>query len=342
MSLVADVMAALDRSGSEAANGGGHEPVLAAETVALLDPKPGERGIDGTFGAGGHAALIGARLGPRGSMIVVDRDPDAQARFEAMRDRLGCPARFVGGEFSQVFGDLVAEGAQADCIWLDLGVSSFQIDEAERGFSYVADGPLDMRMDPSTGRPASELVNELPESALVAILRDYGEERHARRIAGAIVAARPVSTTSELAEVVRGAVPPAYRFARGNPAKKTFQALRIAVNAEIDNLLAGLPRAWNLLPVGGRLAVISFHSLEDRPVKRFFAGLARACVCPPEAPICVCGGEPEAELLSRRAVKPSDQEMNRNPRAGSARLRVARKLLTGRAGSGHAGAKESA
>jgi len=323
-------------------SGDGHAPVLAAETVALLDPAPGETGIDCTFGAGGHARLIGERLGPTGHMTVIDRDPDAAARYESVRERLGCPTTFIAGEFSDVLDRLAGQGQEVDLIWLDLGVSSFQIDDPARGFSYMAEGPLDMRMDPTHGRPAAELVNELPESALESILRDLGEERHARAIAAGIVAARPLHTTAELAAVVRESVPPSYRFARGNPAKKTFQALRIAVNAEIDNLLTALPVAWDMLRIGGRLAVISFHSLEDRPVKRFLNGLARPCICPPEVPVCVCGGEPEAELVSRKAVKPSDEEIADNPRAASARLRVAKKLRGPREGTDASSTKGTA
>lgn len=209
---------------------------------------------------------------------------------------------------------------------MDLGVSSMQVDAMERGFSYAYDAPLDMRMDPQQELSAREVVNEWPQDRIAAILREYGEERYARAIAREIVARRPFETTAELVDAIRDAVPPAYRFGRGHPAKRSFQAIRIAVNEELRALEDALPRAWDLLAPGGRLAAISFHSLEDRMVKRFLADKARGCVCPPELPVCVCGREPEAELITRRAVSPTDEEIERNPRASSAHLRVARKL----------------
>jgi 16S rRNA (cytosine1402-N4)-methyltransferase len=201
-----------------------------------------------------------------------------------------------------------------------------QLDAWERGFSYAYDAPLDMRMDPEAPFSARELVNEWPENRIAQVLRDYGEERHARSIARQIVARRPFDTTAELVDVIRDAVPPAYRFGRGHPAKRSFQALRIAVNGELDSLSRALPAAWELLRVGGRLAAISFHSLEDRPVKRFLADRAQGCICPPELPVCRCGHEPEAELLTKRAVAPTAAETESNPRSRSAHLRVAVKL----------------
>ena len=209
---------------------------------------------------------------------------------------------------------------------MDLGVSSFQLDAWERGFSYAYDAPLDMRMDPDQPLSALQVVNEWPERRLAEIIRRHGEERHAARIARGIAAARPLSTTSELADAVREALPPAARFGRGHPAKRTFQAIRIEVNSELDSLDRALPSAWELLRDGGRLAAISFHSLEDRRVKRFLAELARGCICPPEIPVCTCGHEPEAELITRRALAPTPEEVERNPRSSSAHLRVARKL----------------
>ncbi len=205
-----------------------------------------------------------------------------------------------------------------------------QIDAWERGFSYSYDAPLDMRMDPDSSLTAGELVNEWPEQRIAQILRDYGEERHARAIAREIAARRPLATTAELVEVIRDAVPPAYRFGRGHPAKKSFQALRIAVNAELESIDAALPLAWELLPTGGRLAAIAFHSLEDRRVKRFLAARAQGCLCPPELPVCRCGHEPEARLLSRRAVAPTNAEIERNPRSRAAHLRAALKLAGSR------------
>ncbi len=220
---------------------------------------------------------------------------------------------------------LAEDGVRPDVIYMDLGVSSQQLDAWERGFSYSYDAPLDMRMDTSQGLSALELVNEWPAARLEATIREYGEERHARSIAAEIVRRRPLETTCELVEAVRAAVPPAYRFGRGHPAKRTFQAIRIAVNGELDSLDRALPAAWSSLAGGGRFAAIAFHSLEDRRVKRFLAELARGCVCPPELPVCVCGHEPEAELLARRAVKPTEDEIECNPRSRSARLRAARK-----------------
>lgn len=303
-----------------------HVPVLAPELVALCDPQPGELAIDCTFGGGGHAKLVADRLGPTGSLISIDRDPSARERFAEIEGDLGCSATFAAGDFAEVLPRLRAEGVVADVIYMDLGVSSMQLDAWERGFSYSYDAPLDMRMDPAQELSAMDVVNDWPEDRLAATLRELGEERHARSIAREVVARRPFETTSELVEAIRDAVPAAYRFGRGHPAKRTFQAIRIAVNGELEAVDRALPAAWDLLPIGGRMAAISFHSLEDRRVKRFFKGLAKGCICPPELPVCVCGHEPEAELLTRRAVAPSDAESESNPRSRSAHLRVAAKL----------------
>ena len=303
-----------------------HVPVLASELVALCDPQPGELVVDCTFGGGGHAKLVADQLGPTGSLVCIDRDPSARERFEALEDELACPATFVYGDFADVLPQLAADGTPADVVYMDLGVSSMQLDAWERGFSYSYDAPLDMRMDPAQDLSAREVLNEWPENRLAETLRELGEERHARSIAREIVARRPLEATSELVDAIRDAVPAAYRFGRGHPAKRTFQAIRIAVNSELESVDRALPAAWDLLRVGGRMAAISFHSLEDRRVKRFFAGLARGCVCPPELPVCVCGHEPEAELLTRRAVSPSEGEAEANPRSRSAHLRVAAKL----------------
>ena len=303
-----------------------HVPVLAPELIAVTDPQPGELAVDCTFGGGGHAHLMADRLGPTGSLVCVDRDPSARARFDEIEDELACPARFVQGNFADALAALGSEGATADLVYMDLGVSSMQIDAWERGFSYSYDAPLDMRMDPEAPFSARDLVNKWPEERIVGTLRDYGEERHARSIAREIVARRPFETTSELVDAIRDAVPPAYRFGRGHPAKRSFQALRIAVNGELEAVDAALPAAWDLLRIGGRFAAISFHSLEDRRVKRFLAALARGCVCPPELPVCRCGHEPEAELLTRRALAPTMAEAETNPRSRSAHLRAALKL----------------
>jgi 16S rRNA (cytosine1402-N4)-methyltransferase len=313
-----------------------HVPVLAPELVALLDPEPGELAIDCTFGGGGHARAVADRLGPTGRLIAIDRDPAAQERFAELRDELACEASFERGEFSDVLTRLEAEGVRPDLVYFDLGVSSPQLDAAERGFSYAYDAPLDMRMDTSQELSAAEIVNEWPRERLATVLRELGEERHARSIAAEIERRRPLETTRELVEAVRAAVPPAYRFGRGHPAKRTFQAIRIAVNGELEAIDRGLPAAWSALRVGGRMATIAFHSLEDRRAKRFLADLARECVCPPEIPVCVCGHEPEAELLTRRAVKPTESEIERNPRSASARLRAARKLVAAGSPGGEA------
>jgi 16S rRNA (cytosine1402-N4)-methyltransferase len=312
-----------------------HVPVLAGELVALLDPAAGELAIDCTFGGGGHARLVAERLGADGTLIAIDRDPAAAERFEEFAAEAPCATRFMGANFADALAELASEGASPDCVYMDLGISSLQLDAAERGFSYAYDAPLDMRMDPGAETSAREIVNEWPEQRLAAAIRELGEERSARAIAREIVARRPLETTAELVDAVRAAIPPAHRFARGHPAKRTFQAIRIAVNAELDSLDLALPRAWELLAVGGRFAAISFHSLEDRRVKRFLADRARGCICPPELPVCVCGREPEAELLTRRAVAPTAGEAERNPRSRSAHLRAARKLTGAREGESH-------
>jgi 16S rRNA (cytosine1402-N4)-methyltransferase len=303
-----------------------HLPVLAPELIALTEPGPGDLVVDCTFGGGGHARLAADRIGPTGTLIAIDRDPAAAARFAELEPDLGCQALFKSGDFADVLDRLLSEGVSADVVFMDLGVSSMQIDNADRGFSYASDAPLDMRMDTDQELSAREVVNEWPVTRLAETLRELGEERHARSIAFEIERRRPIDTTAELVEAIRAAVPPAYRFGRGHPAKRSFQAIRIAVNGELESLDRGLVSGWDLLADGGRFGAIAFHSLEDRRVKRMLAELATGCVCPPEIPVCVCGHEPEAELISRRAVKPSEDEIERNPRARSARLRVARKL----------------
>jgi 16S rRNA (cytosine1402-N4)-methyltransferase len=303
-----------------------HVPVLAGEVRELLGIQPGATVIDATFGAGGHASLLCADLRGRGRFIAIDKDVTARQYFERFQRRCGVQARFLRGDFAVVLGQLADNGMEADAILFDLGVSSMQIDRPERGFSYAADAPLDMRMDPSASRSARDIVNEAGERELADILRRYGEERFSRQIARAIVrrrARQPFERTSELVEVVRSAIPAPRRFGDGHPAKRVFQALRIVVNDELSSLEQALPAALRLLRPGGRVGVISFHSLEDRIVKRFFAGQARGCTCPPELPVCVCGKEPSLRLAVRKAVRPSPAETAGNPRAASARLRVA-------------------
>jgi len=306
-----------------------HVPVLAGELIDLVAPGPGETAVDCTFGAGGHARLVADRIGPGGTLICIDRDPAAEERFDALARELLCETRFLRMDYADGLALLAEEGLEADVVYLDLGVSSMQVDARERGFSYSYDAPLDMRMDPDQELDAREVVNEWDERRLATLFRSYGDERYSRPIARAIVGRRaeaPFETTQELAETIAAAIPAPARFAGGHPAKRVFQAIRIAVNDELESLDLALPAAWSLLRPGGRLAAISFHSLEHRRVKRFMAGLARGCVCPPEVPVCQCGREPEAELLSRRAVAPTPGEVEANPRAKAGRLRAARKL----------------
>ncbi|MGZ5310977.1 MAG: 16S rRNA (cytosine(1402)-N(4))-methyltransferase RsmH [Solirubrobacterales bacterium] len=303
-----------------------HEPVLPVELVEVLDPRPGETFVDCTFGGGGHARLIAERLGPEGELIALDRDPVAEKRWREFSAGAPSRTRFLRADFVAGLEGLRGEGVRPDGIVFDLGMSSMQLDAWERGFSYAYDAPLDMRMDPDQTLTAAQLVNEWPQERIARVLREFGEERRAGSMAREIVRRRPIETTSELVAAIKAAIPPADRFGRGHPAKRAFQAIRIAVNGELEALDRALPLAWDLLAVGGRLGAISFHSLEDRRVKRFLADRARGCICPPEFPVCVCGREPEAELLTRRALAPTPEEIERNPRAGSAHLRAARKL----------------
>lgn len=310
-----------------------HLPVLATELLELLDPQPGQRIVDGTFGAGGHAGLVAARLGPEGELVVVDRDPVAleiAARFAA---EAPCKVRIVAAPFADAMEALAEEGFTADGAYFDLGMSSMQIDQADRGFAYTQNAPLDMRMGVGSGdeplASAAEIVAGWDERELVRILREYGEERYASKIVRAIVrerARQPIATTGQLVELITNAIPTPARFVGGHPAKRTFQALRIAVNDELGQIDRALPAAWSLLGLGGRLVAISFHSLEDRRVKRFFADLLRGCICPPDLPVCVCGNTPKAELLSKRSIVATEREQEENPRSRSARLRGARRI----------------
>jgi 16S rRNA (cytosine1402-N4)-methyltransferase len=306
-----------------------HVPVLAGEAIELLDPQPGQTVVDCTFGAGGHARLLAGRIGATGTLIAIDRDPMAAERFAELAPELSCTSRFIRASFVDGLRQLTDEGVRADLVLMDLGMSSMQVDTWQRGFSYSYDAPLDMRMDPDLDLTAHELVNTAERRRLEAIFRDLGEERFARQIARAIERERDreeIASTTQLVDIVASAVPAPARFAAGHPAKRVFQALRIAVNDELGQLDAALPLAWSLLAVHGRLAAISFHSLEDRRVKRFLAARAHGCICPPDLPVCGCGREPEAELVSRRAIAPTPGEVAANPRARSARLRVASKL----------------
>ena len=306
-----------------------HIPVLADEVRELLAVRPGETVVDATFGAGGHSRLLAQDLAGRGKLVAIDRDPGAKSYFDRFKAAAGVEVRFLRGDFAVVLTQLAANGIGADAILLDLGISSMQVDRPERGFSYATDAPLDMRMDPSSETSAADVVNTWDERELVTIFRRYGEERYATPIARAIVrqrAERPFTRTGELVDTIKLAIPTPARFGEGHPAKRVFQALRIAVNDELGQLEAALPAALQMLRPGGRLAVISFHSLEDRITKRFIAAQAKGCTCPPDFPVCVCGKEPELRLLTRKVVRPSEGEIERNPRSASARLRAAVKV----------------
>ena len=307
-----------------------HLPVLADEVRELLAVQPGETVVDATFGAGGHSRLLAHDLHGTGKLVAIDRDPGAKAYFDRLKaQEPGVDVRFLRGDFAVVLGQLAANDVRADAILLDLGVSSMQIDRPERGFTYATDAPLDMRMDPSGAVSAREIVNTWDERELATIFRRYGEERYAVPIARAIVRRRteiPYTRTGELVDTIKGAIPTPARFGEGHPAKRVFQALRIAVNDELGQLEAALPAALAMLRPGGRLAVISFHSLEDRMVKQLFVQRAKGCTCPPDFPVCACGKQPEVRLLTRRPVRPSEDERLDNPRSASAKLRAAVKL----------------
>ena len=303
-----------------------HVPVLAEEVREALAVQPGDTVVDATFGAGGHASLLASDMQGRGRFIAIDRDPTVKPYFDRFTRTTGLQARLLRGDFALVLEQLADNGVEADAILLDLGVSSMQLDRPERGFSYAADAPLDMRMDPSADESAADLVNEASERELQTIFRRYGEERYARQIAKAIVRRRrqePFERTADLVETIRAAIPAPARFGEGHPAKRVFQALRIAVNDELGALEVALPAAFSMLRPGGRLAVISFHSLEDRIVKQFLREEERGCVCPPDFPVCVCGREPKLRALNRRPIKAGAAELAANPRAASGRLRAA-------------------
>jgi 16S rRNA (cytosine1402-N4)-methyltransferase len=311
-------------------NAADHVPVLADEVQELLAVQPGETVVDATFGAGGHSRLLVADLEGKGKLIAIDRDPSVRPYFDRVKAATrGIQTRFLRGDYAVVLRQLASNGVKADAVLLDLGLSSMQVDRPERGFSYATDAPLDMRMDPSDEPSAAEIVNTWSEGDLARIFRTFGEERYSRQIARGIVRRReeaPIERTGQLVDVVRASIPAPARFGDGHPAKRVFQALRIEVNHELEALEVGLPAAFEMLRPGGRLAVISFHSLEDRIAKRFLRDLARGCTCPPELPVCVCGHEPELRVLTPKPLRPSAHETEMNPRAASARLRAAVKV----------------
>ena len=307
-----------------------HEPVLLNEVIDALAIKPDGIYLDGTAGGGGHSSAIAARL-TGGKLIALDRDPEAVAAAGARLSRYGDRARVIRSNFSEI--DSVCDSlgiAALDGVLLDLGVSSHQLDTPERGFSYISDAPLDMRMDTSASLCAADVVNGYPRERLEKIIFEYGEEKFASRIASKICEKRetaPIKTTGELVNVIKSAIPAAaLRGAEHHPAMRTFQAIRIEVNGELDVIEPTIRKAVSLLAPGGRIAVITFHSLEDRRVKQTFAELARGCVCPPDFPVCVCGHKPEVRLVTKKPVTASPGELERNTRSHSAKLRTAEKL----------------
>ncbi len=305
-----------------------HRPVLAGETRDLLLPALEEGGVvvDGTLGRGGHARLI-LDSAPHAELVGIDRDGEAlhacRTNLAAYSDRV----RFVRDDFAQLATVLERLGIEAvRGVLLDLGVSSPQLDEAHRGFSFRGDGPLDMRMDASQPLSAADVVNTYEVDRLSDVIRRYGEERFARRIARAIEHARPIERTARLAEVIAAAVPAASRRTGGHPARRTFQALRIEVNDELGQLERTLPQIVDALEPGGRAVIISYHSLEDRAVKRFFRDEAAGCVCPPDFPVCNCGASASLRVITRTPVRPRSEEIERNPRASAAKLRCAERV----------------
>lgn len=306
-----------------------HEPVLLSEVLAGLNPRAGGTYVDGTIGGGGHARAVLERAGAEATLIGIDHDPEAlTAAKERLADLPG-NVELVHGNYADLDRILAERNITAvDGILLDLGVSSHQIDTPARGFSYIQDGPLDMRMDPTATQSAADLVNDLPADELARIFFEYGEERFSRRIAAAIIAARAearITTTARMAAVIEQAVPVRHRY-DGHPAKRVFQALRIATNNELAIIAPTIRTAVRLLKPGGRLAIISFHSLEDRIVKETYRELARGCICPPRQLICTCGRHPEIALITRKPVTATEEELARNQRAHSAKLRVAERL----------------
>lgn len=306
-----------------------HYSVLLNETIELLNVRPDGVYVDLTTGGGGHSLAIAERLGKGGRLICFDRDADAleaaKARLKDYADRTVFVRRSFG-EAAEVISEM---GVRADGVIADLGISSFQIDNIARGFSYASDSPLDMRMDASGGVTAADLVNEADERALARIISEYGEEKFASRIARFICEERKrerIETAGRLTDIIKSAIPAAARRTGGNPAKRTFQALRIEVNDELGELKRLMETFCDMLNVGGRIAVISFHSLEDRIVKQSFAELARTCTCPPDLPVCVCGTVPKVKVLTKKPILPSERELEENKRSHSAKLRAAERI----------------
>jgi 16S rRNA (cytosine1402-N4)-methyltransferase len=305
-----------------------HAPVLVEQVVELLVPALRDGGVvlDGTIGRGGHAARI-LEAAPKATLIGIDRDPDAVAQSRANLAPYADRVQVVRADLASLASILERFGIQAvRGVILDLGVSSPQLDDPGRGFSFRKRGPLDMRMDPEQRLTAHEVVNEYSERDLATVIRRLGEERFAVRIARAIVAARPIDDTEELAEIVKQAIPAATRRSGGHPARRTFQALRMEVNDELRQLRAALDQALDAIEPGGRVIVLSYHSLEDRLVKKTFAEQTGGCTCPPDLPVCVCGAKAQIRVLTKRPVRPSSMEVARNRRASAAKLRAAERL----------------
>ncbi len=308
-----------------------HVSVLARECMEALEPARGGIFVDCTAGGGGHSFEIASRLPEGGRLICLDRDDAALAACTARLAPFSDRVTIVKSNFSEIGAVLDMLGIEKiDGVMWDLGVSSYQLDEKDRGFSYMAEAPLDMRMDQSAGMTAADVVNGYAEAELIRILRDYGEEKFAPRVASAIVRAReiqPISTTTELAEIVREAIPAAARYKENqHPARRAFQAIRIEVNGELAVIAPSIEEAVSRLNPGGRAAVITFHSLEDRITKQTFAALSSGCSCPPSFPVCVCGNTPKIRLLSKKPILPTEEEIKANSRSHCAKLRCAEKL----------------
>lgn len=307
-----------------------HEPVMAREVFDLLTLKPGDTYLDCTLGGAGHALIAAAKVGPSGTVIGLDVDEDALGAANERLSSAECKVIIYKSSYAQldsVLGKIGIDGV--DGILFDLGVSSFQLDEADRGFTYKQDAPLDMRMDKSLRRTAEDIVNDCAEDQLIRILRDYGEEKWASRIAKFIVTERSksrIAKASDLVKVIEAAVPRGAREKGQHPARRSFQALRIAVNAELENIETAIPKSIAALKPGGRLVVLSYHSLEDRITKNLFRKSEDPCTCPPDIPVCVCGKKPQAKVLTRKPILAKDEEIESNPRSRSAKLRGLEKI----------------
>ncbi len=304
-----------------------HTPVMLEEVLQYLDPKPGGIYADGTLGGGGHSLEILKRISPGGRLIGIDRDPAAiKAAQERMKDWAGSFTAVHGNysDIREILDDLGVE--HLDGMIMDLGVSSYQLDEKERGFTYNEDVRLDMRMDTTQDFSAYDVINGYTAEDLARIFWQYGEERWSKRIAEFIVKNRPIDTTGRLVEVIKAAVPASARRTGPHPARRVFQAIRIEVNSELEHLKVAVDKAVSALKPGGRLCIITFHSLEDRIVKTEFQRLSNPCTCPPKSPVCLCGETPQVEILTRKPVLPTAEEIDSNPRSRSAKLRACRKL----------------